>query len=200
MTNVELEVGPAPWFPVPRQWPAPDASDPQEWAELVASGTLGEGPDRDAAAALLLALAHRRQDPDHPSDLTFVRPGATDVVPTTVDVVVLPAEGDAVERHRYLGRADVPGQVGAVQVDEVFAAHLGTGTSVLRFDPVERGGRQVVTGSLRCFWRVDDVDVAVALSAPDVGELLASVPALQELVDTLVVVRDAPGPTGGRTA
>lgn len=177
------------WIRVPRDWPDEDGRDLDGWAAALA----GEGELSAERGAALASLARGRSD--GASDATFVHMVAADAQLLTVDVAMIPAEGEEADRHRFLGRADVPGQLGEVQVAAARSSHLGDGTSVLRFDAVRLAtGRSAVVGSMRIFWRVGDVDVAVDVSAASPQVLVERLPAAFPLVDSLRLVEDREGP------
>lgn len=187
MLLLECDPDPSTWLPVPDAWDGPWAG-PDEWAgEAVgAFGTADAPPPDDVARHLVTALTSiaLSRAAGGAVDRSYVFLPEAHVPPVVLDVAILPAEGPAAERHRYLGRADVGG-VGTVQVSEVTSEHLGVGTAVLRFDEVGGDPLPRIVGVWRALWRVGEHDVAVSVSAPTPDALLAALPSATALVLTM---------------
>ena len=203
---LRIEPDPGLWIGVPDTWPSGDWGSPEEWStdlakilsggseqhEVSDAGGSAEGGE-DAPApggalqGALMVLACSRLD--YPADRTYAYLGGLPASLCTLDVAVFPAEGEAGERHRDLGRADAPGSVGAVQVDDYTTEALGRGSRVLRFDRGEEmDGDAELLASLRYFWRVGEEDVAVNVSAPGPLHLVEMIPAVEALLESIEVV------------
>lgn len=186
MFTLRVDPDEALWLGVPDAWPFEEWPSPERWAEDVA---VQLAPDHSEDAAILrdafLALALSRLD--FPADRTFAFYRDLELPLSTVDLAIFPAVGDSAERHRFLGRVDDPGAIGAVQVDVFATPGLGEGTRVVRFDPAGAGGRQTIIATLRYFWRVDEYDVAVNATFPGPTRLLELAPAVEDMLATLAV-------------
>lgn len=193
---LHVDLDPAQWMAVPHEWPFEVWATPAVWSTSIAEelhpvgGTGDVLSDEDAREGLrvaLLALALSRLD--FPADRTYAYYADGRLPLSTMDIAVFPAVGRPDERHRYLGRVEAPGSVGAVQVDEFCTDRLGSGVRVLRFESGPASAtRSGVLPSLRYFWRIGTDDVAVNVSCAGMTRLIPLLGAVEDLLKAIEVV------------
>lgn len=183
--EISLDYDPNIWAEIPTQWPEPGPS-PTQWADALAREMSGTDAGHPGLAAVLKAMATTQRDV--PSDCSLVYTGEALVPFVTVDVVALPAEGEAEQRHLLLGRAAREGSLSPPGVEQLSLGRLGAATRVVRFDPVEvDDGENQVCAAVRYVWRRGGVDVVAEANFPGPGALGRILPAVEVLLEGLDV-------------